>query len=152
MEGILKIDTRCSGKEAWKGPNMDKKQRGSQPNNKNGLVHGSYQSLDRVDGRTREAKILHEVEAALVTDLGGDPSAQEVILLQRVAVKSLRCFLSEREILKHTGDGQRRQRLEQDYISWSNSLRSDLALLGLERRAKSVMDLTTYIASQEAKQ
>jgi len=150
MGGILKMDTICSGNEAWKGPYMDKKQRGSQPNNKNGMSHGSYQSLDRVDGRTREAKILHEVEAALVTALGGDPSPQETIMIQRISVKSLRCFLSECEILKCSSDGQRRARLEQDYLSWANSLRADLSLLGLARRAKSVMDLPTYIAQKEA--
>ena len=98
-----------------------------------------------MDGRTREAKAIHQIQAELVTALGGDPTPQQTILLQRIAVKSLRCFLSEVEILKCNSDGQKRERLEHDYLSWSNSLRADLSLLGLERRARPVMDLQTYL-------
>ncbi len=129
---------------------MDKKLPGAQANNKNSLVHGCYRWFDRMDGRTREAKAIHQIQAELVTALGGDPTPQQTILLQRIAVKSLRCFLSEVEILKCNSDGQKRERLEHDYLSWSNSLRADLSLLGLGRQARPIMDLPEYIREKDA--
>ena len=36
--------------------------------NENAVKHGGYRQLRHLDGRTREAKILREIEAALVTD------------------------------------------------------------------------------------
>ena len=117
------------------------KEQGGQPKNLNNLVHGAYRNLTALDGRTKEARLMAEVEAALVNSLGGDPSPQQIILIQRIAVKSLRCYLSEREFLRNRSQS----RLETDYLSWANSLRADLQLLGMERRAKPVVDLTTYV-------
>ena len=34
------------------------------------------------------------------------------------------------------------------YITWANSLRLDLQALGVARRSKQVMDLTTYVREQ----
>ena len=124
---------------------MNKKTPGAQTRNLNGLIHGCYRSLTNLDGRTRESRILGEVEAELATAMGGDPSPQQVILIQRIAVKSLRCFLSEVEILKCNSDGQKRERLERDYLSWSNSLRADLQLLGMGRIARPVRGLQEYM-------
>ena len=71
--------------------------------NTNRLVHGAYRQLHSLDQRTKEAKIINEVETTLSASLGGSPSAQQVILIQRIAVKSLRCFLAEIEILRCNG-------------------------------------------------
>ena len=116
------------------------KHKGAQLRNLNSLAHGAYRNLTALDGRTKEARIIAEVEAALVNSLGGDPSPQQCLLIQRIAVKSLRCYLSEREFLRNRSQS----RLETDYLSWANSLRADLQLLGLERRAKPVVDLHDY--------
>jgi len=127
-----------------------KKKQGAPVGNKRALAHGSYQSLHQLDQRTKEARIINEVEATLSTALGGSPSPQQVILIQRIAMKSLRCFLSEREILRTHGNGKRQETLERDYLSWTNSLRADLQLLGMKRVEKNVTDLAK--AFQESEQ
>jgi len=116
--------------------------------NKSALAHGSYQSLHQLDQRTKEARIINEVESTLGTALGGSPSPQQVILIQRIAVKSLRCFLAEREILRN-GNGERQETLERDYLSWTNSLRADLQLLGMKRVEKDVTDLARAMMETE---
>jgi len=83
--------------------------------NKSALAHGSYQQLHQLDQRTKEARIINEVEATLSTALGGSPSPQQTILIQRIAVKSLRCFLAEQQILGN-GHGKRQETLERDYL------------------------------------
>jgi len=116
------------------------KQKGAQLRNTNNLFHGAYRNLTALDGRTKEARLMAEVEAALVNSLGGDPSPQQILLIQRIAVKSLRCYLSEREFLRDRSQS----RLETDYLSWANSLRADLQLLGMERRSRPIVNLHDY--------
>jgi len=115
--------------------------------NKRALAHGSYQSLHQLDQRTKEARIINEVESTLGTALGGSPSPQQVILIQRIAVKSFRCFLAEREILRN-GNGERQATLERDYLSWTNSLRADLQLLGMKRVERDVTDIVSALAEE----
>lgn len=115
--------------------------------NKYRLMHGSYQQLHQLDQRTKEARIINEVEATLSTALGGNPSPQQTILIQRIAVKSLRCFLAEREILKNS-NGETREILERGYLSWTNSLRADLQLLGMKRVEKDVTDIVSALAKE----
>ncbi len=86
---------------------MKSKKHGAPVGNKSALVHGPYQQLHQLDQSTREAKIINEVEATLSTALGGDPSPQQTILIQRIAVKSLRCFLAEQQILRTNGNGKK---------------------------------------------
>ena len=82
------------------------KPKGGQPRNRNAVTHGAY--VQQFDGRTRAGKLQRQVEGALVSALGGDPSPQQVLLLQRVAVKAMRCSLIE------PGDGHRNCRFDSD--------------------------------------
>ncbi len=126
---------------------MKSKKQGAQPQNKSALVHGCYQQLHQLDQRTKEARIINEVESTLASALGGNPSPQQTILIQRIAVKSLRCFLAEREILKNS-NGETREILERGYLSWTNSLRADLQLLGMKRVEKDVTDIVSALAEE----
>ena len=122
--------------------------RSGPPGNTNAIVtHGAYKKLQRVDGRTAEGKIIQHIEAELATALGV-PTPQEILLIQRIAVKSLKIHLAERHFLANSGNTAR---LEKDYLSWTNSLRADLQLLGLQRRAKPVKDLQDYLQQTYAK-
>lgn len=112
--------------------------------NKNGLRHGAY--LQRFDGRTAIGRSLSHVEIALVQALGGDPTPQQILILQRAALKAVRCGIAERQILSLNGNAPRR--LEQDYLRWARELREDLKSLGLRRQAKPVQDLQTYVKNQ----
>jgi len=109
--------------------------------NQNGKTHKGY--LQRFDGRTREGRSLSEIESALVSALGGTPSPQQILILQRASIKAIRCALIEKEMLKK--GGKVAPSLEKRYLSFARSLREDLRTLGLKRRAAPVPELTTYV-------
>ena len=111
--------------------------------NDNAVRHGGYRQLRQLDGRSREAKIIREIQAALVDALGGDPSPQRILILQRASVKALRCAAMEHAILSRGGDVP--DSLQNDYLRWSRELRSDLLALGLDRRSAEVGDLKAYL-------
>ena len=105
------------------------------------VKHGAYREPRKLDGRSREVRFVAKVESALATALGGDPSVQERLLLRSVAVKSMRLALMESELLRRS---EVPETLGRDYLRWSRELREDLRLLGLERRAKPVIDLEKF--------
>ena len=119
---------------------------GAPKNNANALKSGVYADLSRrnIDQRTKLARALHAVEADLVSALGGAEAItpQEKILVDRVVYKLARCTLAE--AAHFSGESG----ADDHYIAWSNSLRLDLQLLGLERRAKDVLDLGEYVREQ----
>jgi len=121
--------------------------KGGQYGNRNAVKHGGYMSLHCPDQRTLEAKILNEIEAGLVSAVGGDPTLQEILLIKRVCVKGLRCSAIEREIIRKKGEVS--AELERRYLRWASELRMDLKMLGLERRQKQIAtDLRTYISKE----
>ena len=101
--------------------------------------HGTQ--ILRYDCRTREGRTIRAIEAARPDALGGNPSSQQVILIQRASVKALSRHPFERPWL----DGGAPESLWDEYLRWSNSLPSDLQLLGLERRAEPVQSIQTYL-------
>ena len=109
----------------------------------NALRHGAYRQLSGLDGRTREARSLFHLESTLVTSLGGAPSPQQILLIKRICVKSLRCTCLEVEILTRCGEVAKS--VQNDYLRWSRELRLDLQALGMDRRAKEFIDLKAYI-------
>jgi len=121
---------------------------GGQYNNRSAVKHGGYTDLtpESLDGRTKIARTLREVEATLATALG-DPSPQEVILIRRASVKALRCSLVEQYLL--TEDRNAAQGLRDDYLRWARELRADLLALGLKRRPRDVTDLAVAFKENE---
>jgi hypothetical protein len=109
----------------------------------NAQKHGAYRDYSRIDRRTWEAKQLAQVEAALVLALGGEPTPHETLIVQRTAVKALRCSILEREILKPNQKVP--PTIYEDYLRWSRELRADLQALGLQRKEKKVVDLRDYL-------
>ena len=101
--------------------------------------HGAQ--ILRCDRRTREGRTIRAVEAVRPDALGGNPSLQQLILIQRASVKALGCHLFERPWL----DGGAPESLRDEYLRWSNRLPSDLQLLGLERRAKPIQSIQTHL-------
>ena len=64
---------------------------------KNNVKHGAF--IARYDGRTVAGRALGQIESALCTALGGDPTPQQLLILQRAAVKAVRCALLEKELI-----------------------------------------------------
>ena len=115
---------------------------GARKANQNHRIHGGYSKL--TDGRRRDVKMMRQVQAALATALGDDLSPQQVLLVQNTSVLAIRVKLMGSEILRLNGDVP--ERLSQDYLRYSRELRSNLQVLGLERKQRDVGTLETYIA------
>jgi len=114
---------------------------GGQYKNKLAVTHGCYVSI--IDGRTRQAKAIQQVQAELTAALGNDPSPQEILIIQRASVKALKCALIEAEMMRNNGDTS--EGLTNLYLRFSRELRSDLLALGLKRRQTNVTDLQDYL-------
>jgi hypothetical protein len=131
---VIKKSTRTNGEGAPRG-------------NGNNLKFGAYADLsDRnIDQRSKLARALKAIENDLVNSLGGNPSPQEMILLQRVVAKVARCTLFESAAF--TGQGNP---ADEHYLAWANSLRHDLCALGLKARPKVLPSLAEYLAERES--
>jgi len=86
--------------------------------------------------------MISSVEAALCSQVGGDPSPAQILLIQRMAVKAVRCALAERQLLAQGGLSEF---LENMYLKWQRELRLDLQVLGLHRAPRAVQALEDYI-------
>ncbi|MDA2928501.1 hypothetical protein MYX84_00910 [Acidobacteria bacterium AH-259-O06] len=129
---------------------------GGQFGNKLARRHGCYQRMSRLDRRTREGMAVQHIEATLVGELGGDPSVQEIMIIKRLAVIELRCELFEKHFLKLLTKIRSNGKpyaalklpdyLERSYLTWVGKQLALLQALGLERRARPVQDLQSYLA------
>jgi hypothetical protein len=109
------------------------------------LTNGKQLFLDRIDGRTAEARRLGDLIAQHTADLGGESEISEAErrLIRRAAALTLQCELLE--LKWHLHDGATVKDLEL-YNRTSNTLRRLLESLGLQRRQRDVTpDLKSYI-------
>jgi len=102
--------------------------------------------LDRLDGRTQAARALRQRLAELESDLGGELSYQQSSLARRVIW--LESWLETQEAKAAEGEdvaiGQQVQAI--------NSLIGLYRILGIERRARDVPDLQTWMKNREVAQ
>ena len=127
--------------------------RGGPPRgNTNAKTHGIHslvsamRGIRHLDGRTAESRYLVGLMQSLATARGcstwDDLPPQLQILARRISFKDLICSAVEEELLRSE---EVPESLHQRYLSWSNSLRSDLLAFGLERAPKDVTDLALAI-------
>lgn len=96
-------------------------------------------ALAGVDGRSNMGRRFREITADMESDLGGDLTEAQRHLVARSATLAIWCEARETDLA---------QGLEFDasqYATVANALRRLLSDLGIERRAKDVTDLRTYI-------
>ncbi len=111
----------------------------------NTVKHGGYMRLSerKLDGRSKLAKALKHIKEQLVTDLGGDITKAQELLIDRIRFKAANlCFME-------LGMSEGEMELNDKYIALSNSFRMDLALLGLERKQKDYISLKDYVKEKE---
>lgn len=89
-----------------------------------------------VDGRTRLGRVLNGTRRDIVAALGGEAklTPMQRLLVDRVCEKHARCLLLADAMLTAT-DTTAAFESERRYVMYANSMRHDLAALGLERRA-----------------
>ena len=112
------------------------------------LKHGLYSKLakGKIDGRTQVARSMKMLRDELVKHCGGSPSITEKIIIQRIVAKSLICHLYETGVLSNP---TKRPGSRDHYLACSNSLRLDIALLGLKsKQAEKIPNLDDYLKTQ----
>jgi hypothetical protein len=104
-------------------------------------------SLDQLDGRTTAAREAREFKSALVSDIGGDPSAAQLALIEQAAcLKALCADYGRRQITGELAPNE-----IPIWLASANNLRRMLETIGLERRAKDITpDLRDYVAAHAA--
>jgi hypothetical protein len=115
--------------------------------NLNAVTQGKFIQLAKryIDGRTTLAKQLKQIKQELISDLGGDPSTAQMLLVDRIKFKAMQLYFYEMAIA--SGNSEMSDR----YIALSNSLRLDLTSLGLKRREKEILDLKGYLKNKYEK-
>ena len=94
--------------------------------------NSNAERLRSVDGRTRLGRFMSELRAELYEALGTKtPTPMQRLIVARIVEKAARCALLSKQMLNGGGISAEAERR---YIWHANSLRRDLATLGLDRR------------------
>lgn len=124
------------------------------------LKHGAYSIItrtrDQLQGNRKIRGYLKDLRSRLIQDVAGTEekltAAQEIIIERIVAkvgtLRLIECYVANQGIM---AQGQLHPILDRNYISWSNSLRQDLQLIGIASRADEILDLGKYVEQFDAK-
>ena len=106
-------------------------------------------TLARLDGRTREGRLMRRVRSDLIAHVGGKPSATQRMLVERAVTLSLYVSKLDAKLLKN---GSMTEHDSRTYLAWSNSLTRTLRELGLQvpSLADPVNRLQQHLASKAA--
>lgn len=104
------------------------------------------ESLAKINGSTREARILKGVRADLTAHVGGKPSATQRVLIDRAAMLTLRIAMMDAK----SGDGTLSERDSREYLAWTNTLTRLMRQLGMQGAAERPKSLAEHLASKAA--
>ncbi len=108
--------------------------------------------LAKLDGRTREARLMQKVRDDLTGHLGGDLTAPQSALVERAAWLSLHVALMDEKMLEE-GEGALSERDGRQYLAWSNALTRILRDLGADKKPgqkprRKLQDLLGQVAAE----
>ncbi len=101
--------------------------------------------LAKLDRRTRESRQLEATVAELAEHVGGEPTALQTRLIDRIA--RLELYLAKMDQRANANGSTLSERDSKQYLAWCNSLRLAMRDLGLERRAAPGPSLPEHIAA-----
>ena len=101
--------------------------------------------LARMDGRTKEARLLKSLRAELTAHLGGTPTVIQRALIERAAQLSLRVALFDARLAE---TGQQTDHDIRTYLSFSQSLTSHLRQLGIKGQAGPPVSALEHLATR----
>jgi hypothetical protein len=96
-----------------------------------------------VDKRTQIGRWIERLKSELVRHVG-TPSICEMVLIERICSKVVRCRLYEAGLFAKEPMGSR-----DHFLALENGLRHDLISLGLQRRARKITNLEDYLKNKE---
>src|SRR5215217_3761450 len=85
--------------------------------------------LGKIDGRSREAKLVHHTRNSLIDHCGGDPNAVQIAMIDQICQLTLRIQAMDR---KFAESGEQTDHDTRTYLAWSNSLVRLLCELGVK--------------------
>jgi hypothetical protein len=91
--------------------------------------HSRPYRLAKLDGRTREAKLLGTIRADLTEHFAGQPSATQKLVIDQAAQLALRLALMDRRLAE---GGVQSEADSKTYISLANSYARLMSRLGLK--------------------
>jgi len=83
--------------------------------------HSRPNVLAKLDGRSREARLLQNVVSELTQQLGGKLTASQKAMVDRAAWLTLHVSLMDAKLMDG-GDGLLSERDGRQYLAWSNAL------------------------------
>ena len=134
---------------------------GAQPKNGNAVTHGLHKmklmlkelGTTPIDGRSAVAVALRDYAAELAADLGGSPSTAQATIIdlcgrQKVLLDSIDSWLFNNTPIKVEGNDVKLASVIKDREQIASNLAKYLGMLGLQRKAKPITALTTYLESR----
>lgn len=94
--------------------------------------YSTSDSLRKLDGRSKEARLLRKVRADLTAHIGGRPTIAQKVLIERAAWMTLHLDMMDRKML----GGAPSERDARQYLAWSNTLTRAIAQLGIHDTAE----------------
>ena len=109
--------------------------------------HSAAGKLAKLDGRTREARLMRDTRRELVAHCGGSPSATQRQMIEQAVQLTLRLALMD----AHFSDtGELTATDSKAYLGWSNALVRLLARLGLKSASERPRSLQQHLAARVA--
>jgi len=102
-------------------------------------------ALASLDGRSALVRQARDLQATLESDLGGDLSAAQRVLVTRASLLNAFCEACETKWLLAGGGA-----IDESYLSAISALRHVLAALGLERVPRPVQTWEEHLAQHKA--
>jgi len=105
-------------------------------------------ALTNIDGRSKEARLLRQMRAELTAHVGGNPSATERAVIERVAILALHMAAIDRKAME---GGTLTELDSRTYLAWSNAFTRTITRLGPARSgapAPAGSPLQNYMAAK----
>ena len=103
--------------------------------------------LTRIDGRTRESKLVRETRAELLAHVGSNPSVVQLALIEQLIQLRLRISVMDRKWIK---SGKATDLDNRTYLSWVNTYSRQLERLGVAGPSPSLHQPPTALADHIA--
>ncbi len=105
-------------------------------------------ALAKLDGRTKEGRLVRDTRAAMTAHIGGAPSATQRALIERAVQLTLRIATMDR---KFAQTGEQTELDSRTYLAWSASLSRVLRDLGMKSVAERPRTLADIHADRARK-
>jgi hypothetical protein len=103
--------------------------------------------LTRIDGRTRESKLVRETRAELLAHVGPNPSAVQLMLIEQLIQLKLRISVMDRKWIK---TGKATDLDNRTYLAWVNTFGRLLERLGVREPSPALLEPPTGLADHIA--